>query len=68
VDYQIFTKKEDSTMNLWDTKAGDKWLCSYCEKELTEKIKAEGWRLVFQRLDPVLRCANCGHGDFEIDD
>jgi len=55
-------------MQLWDTPNGDKWLCEECKAEIKEQISKEEWRMVFDRLDPMLRCAICGHCDIEIED
>ena len=55
-------------MQLWETKNGDKWLCAECKAEIEDQVVREGWRMVFDRLDPMLRCAICGHCDIEIED
>ncbi len=55
-------------MQLWETPSGDKWVCEECKAEIGGRIADENWRLVFDRLDPMLRCAICGHCDIEIDD
>lgn len=55
-------------MKLWVTPKGDRWLCAECQAEVEEKIKKEAWRVAFEKADPMLRCANCGHGDIEIFD
>ena len=55
-------------MELYDTGAGDKWICIYCKPDLEQRIKDEGWRLVFEKMEPMLRCAECGQGEIEIDD
>jgi len=55
-------------MQLWVTNDGDKWLCAECKAEIEAQVINEGWRMVFDRLDPMLRCAICGHCDIEIED
>jgi DNA-directed RNA polymerase subunit RPC12/RpoP len=58
----------EKIMQLWETKAGDKWLCADCRHELTGEIKVEKWRLIFDQIDPELRCSHCGHGDVDVED
>ncbi|MDA8164413.1 MAG: hypothetical protein M0017_05200 [Desulfobacteraceae bacterium] len=55
-------------MQLWETPKGDKWLCAGCRDERLEAIRKEKWRLIFERLDPELRCTACGHGDVDVED
>ena len=55
-------------MKLWVTPNGDKWLCAECEEEYEEQIKKEEWRVAFEKQDPMLRCAECKHGDLDIMD
>ena len=55
-------------MDLWDTKSGDRWLCGFCQKDLADTLDKEKWRLVFRKIDPELRCSECGQGDFDIED
>ena len=55
-------------MQLFDTPNGDKWICEECKAEINEQVINEKWRMVFDRLDPMLRCAICGHSDIEIED
>ena len=39
-----------------------------CRDKATATIRKEEWRLIFDRADPELRCAACGHGDFDVED
>ena len=55
-------------MKLFVTPKGDRWLCAECEKDLAEIIREQGWRIAFTKIDPMLRCAECKHGDIEISD
>lgn len=55
-------------MQLWETPKGDRWLCADCRDELAVAMKKEKWRLIFDRIDPELRCAGCGLGDVEVED
>ena len=55
-------------MQLWETDNGDKWLCADCLDELKDRSKKGSWRMVFDRLDPELRCAHCGLGDVDVED
>jgi len=55
-------------MKLWVTPKGDKWLCDACQPEFDDVIKQEAWRVAFEKFEPMLRCANCKHGDVEIFD
>jgi len=55
-------------MKLFVTPKGDRWLCAECEKDLAEIIREQGWRIAFAKIDPMLRCAECKHGDIEISD
>jgi hypothetical protein len=53
-------------MHLFETKEGDKWVCAICRNEQSEVI--EHWEWIFDKHDPELRCALCGHPDYEIED
>lgn len=55
-------------MDLWDTGSGDRWLCEFCQKEFIDSIHKEKWRLVFKKVDPELRCSECGQGDVDMED
>ncbi len=55
-------------MNLWDTEAGDRWLCGICQKELALTISDENWRLVFKKTDPEIQCSECGQNEVEIEE
>jgi hypothetical protein len=55
-------------MDLWDTNSGDRWLCEFCQKKFIASINKEKWRLVFKKVDPELRCSECGHGDVNMED
>jgi len=55
-------------MKLWVTPKGDRWLCSECEEDFAETITEQGWRTAFVKIDPMLRCSECKHGDVEIFD
>ncbi|MCX5877312.1 MAG: hypothetical protein NT087_13640 [Deltaproteobacteria bacterium] len=55
-------------MKLFVTPKGDRWLCSECEEEFAETISEQGWRVAFEKIDPMLRCSECKHGDIEIFD
>jgi len=55
-------------MKLFVTPQGDRWLCSECEEDFAETITEQGWRVDFEKIDPMLRCSECKHGDIEIFD
>ena len=55
-------------MKLFVTPKGDRWLCSECEEDFAETISEQGWRVAFEKIDPMLRCSECKHGDIEIFD
>jgi hypothetical protein len=55
-------------MKLFVTPKGDRWLCSECEEDFAETISEQGWRVAFEKIDPMLRCAECKQGDIEIFD
>ena len=55
-------------MKLWVTPKGDRWLCDDCLPQYETTIKEEGWRIAFEKWEPMLRCASCHHGDVEIQD
>lgn len=55
-------------MKLWVTPEGDRWLCDECQPEFAARIEEEKWRAAFDKLDPILRCSHCKHGDLEIFD
>ena len=55
-------------LKLFVTPQGDRWLCSECEEEFAETITKEEWRVAFSKIDPMLRCSECKHGDIEIFD
>ncbi|MGV1101025.1 hypothetical protein ACUUL3_16640 [Thiovibrio sp. JS02] len=55
-------------MKLWVTPKGDRWLCGECERLYEETIAEEGWRAAFEKMEPMLRCSECGQGDVEIFD
>ena len=55
-------------MKLFVTPQGDRWLCADCEEDFAETISEQGWRGAFEKIDPMLRCAECKQGDIEIFD
>lgn len=55
-------------MHLFETEEGDKWVCVHCRLEEEETIAAKGWEWIFDRHDQTLRCALCGHSDYDIED
>jgi len=55
-------------MKLWVTPKGDRWLCDECQKQYEKKIEEEGWRVAFEKWEPMLRCSECNHRDIEIMD
>lgn len=55
-------------MKLFVTPKGDRWLCADCEEDFAETISEQGWRVAFEKIDPMLRCAECKQGDIEIFD
>ena len=67
-DALITPRIQVKSMKLFVTPQGDRWLCSECEKEFAETITKEGWRVAFTKIDPMLRCSECKHGDIEIFD
>lgn len=52
-------------MNLFETEEGDKWVCMTCTHEKEQEIKEKNWEYIFDSDDPVLRCALCGHGEYD---
>jgi hypothetical protein len=61
-------RRQAKNMKLFVTPKGDRWLCSECEEDFAETITKEGWRIAFTKIDPMLRCSECKHGDIEIFD
>jgi len=55
-------------MKLWVTPKGDRWLCRECEELYEQAISEEGWRMAFEKIEPMLRCSECRQGDVEIFD
>lgn len=55
-------------MKLWVTPKGDRWLCDACLPQFEKLIKEEGWRVAFEKWEPMLRCAACKHGDVQVFD
>ncbi|MFH1215448.1 MAG: hypothetical protein V1706_03000 [Pseudomonadota bacterium] len=55
-------------MKLWVTPKGDRWLCDECRKQFEKEIKGEGWRVAFEKSEPMLRCSQCKHSDMEMPD
>jgi hypothetical protein len=55
-------------MKLWVTPKGDRWLCDECQKKYEKKIEEEGWRVAFEKWEPMLRCSECDHCDMEVPD
>ena len=53
-------------MKLWVTPKGDRWLCDECQEQYEKEIEEEGWRVAFEKWEPMLRCSECGHGDMEV--
>jgi hypothetical protein len=53
-------------MKLWVTPDGDRWLCDECAVQFEKQMREEEWRAAFEKWDPMLRCAECRHGDVEI--
>ncbi|MEA3547497.1 MAG: hypothetical protein U9R66_07525 [Thermodesulfobacteriota bacterium] len=55
-------------MKLWVTPNGDRWLCDECQEQYEKEIEEEGWRVAFEKWEPMLRCSECGHGDMDVFD
>lgn len=55
-------------MHLFETEDGDKWVCISCGREQAEMIKEKNWDYLFDKDNPMLRCALCGQPDYDIDD
>lgn len=55
-------------MHLFETEEGDKWVCLTCGVEQEEMIVAKKWQWIFDRNDQTIRCALCGHPDYDFDD
>jgi hypothetical protein len=55
-------------MHLFATREGDRWLCSHCREAEQQRLEEEAWEWIFDRDDQTLRCALCGHPDFDFDD
>ena len=55
-------------MKLWVTPNGDRWLCDQCQPQYAKQIEEEGWRMAFEKWEPLLRCSECQQGDVEIFD
>ena len=55
-------------MHLFETEAGDQWVCITCIKEQEEMIQEKRWEWILERPDQVLRCSICGHPDYDIED
>ena len=55
-------------MHLFETEAGDRWVCITCAEEEAEMIQEKGWEWILAREDQVLRCFLCGHPDYDIED
>ena len=67
-DGPITLRMQVEKLKLFVTPQGDRWLCSECEEEFAETITKEEWRVAFSKIDPMLRCSECKHGDIEIFD
>ncbi|MCP3889671.1 MAG: hypothetical protein GY702_12470 [Desulfobulbaceae bacterium] len=55
-------------MHLFETEEGDKWVCITCGEEKKDMIMEKKWEWIFDKHDMVLRCALCGHPDFDFED
>jgi uncharacterized Zn finger protein len=55
-------------MHLFETDAGDRWICITCAEEEAEMIQEKGWEWILSREDQVLRCTICGHPDYDFED
>lgn len=55
-------------MHLFETEEGDKWVCITCGVEEHSMIEDKKWEWIFDRHDQTLRCALCGHPDYDYDD
>ncbi len=55
-------------MHLFETKDGDKWVCITCGVEEEAMIKEQQWQWCFDKDDLTLRCALCGHPDYDYED
>ena len=67
--FALYHKKvEDITMHLFETKDGDRWVCAYCKKEQKQMLEDDEWEYLFDKDDPMLRCALCRHPDIEVED
>lgn len=55
-------------MHMFETEKGDIWVCNYCADEKSDIIEKEEWEWIFEKEDPILRCSQCGHGDYDYDD
>ena len=55
-------------MHLFETKAGDRWVCITCAEEREEWLADNGWEWILERGDQVLRCFLCGHPDYDFED
>lgn len=56
------------TMHLFESKKGDRWVCSYCAQDEKEMIHDEGWEYLFDRDEQYLRCSLCGEPEFIPED
>ncbi|MEE4136681.1 MAG: hypothetical protein V2I32_11425 [Desulforhopalus sp.] len=55
-------------MHLFATEEGDKWVCINCRLSEKEMLSEKEWQWIFDRDDQTLRCALCGHPDYDYDD
>ena len=55
-------------MHLFETEEGDKWICIHCGTEEEAMIKENKWEWIFDQQDQTLRCALCGHSDYDFED
>jgi rubrerythrin len=55
-------------MHLFATEEGDKWVCINCRLLEKEMLSEKEWQWIFDRDDQTLRCALCGHPDYDFDD
>ncbi len=55
-------------MDLYETPAGDRWVCQHCALEIEQKIKDEKWEYIFDRHEQDLICSVCGEPEFLPDD
>ncbi len=55
-------------MYLFETQEGDRWVCISCARDESENIKKDGWELVMEKDEPMLRCSLCKGPDYEMED